>query len=442
MLQTIKATVERYNMFSGVEEVTVALSGGADSVALLSAMLKLSDEYGFKVYAAHLNHSLRADESDEDERFVRKLCEKLGVPLFCEKADVNGFAESKKLSIEFAARQIRYEFLNRVAKGCVATAHTANDNIETVLYNMARGTGLSGLCGIPPKRDIFIRPLIEVERCEIEEYCRENGLQYRIDSTNADVHYKRNFIRHNIVPKILEVNSSAVKNVQQMSKTLRDDKEALYLLAVKSYNDALVDGGLAKEKLNQLHSAIRSRCIMMLFESVADKCLEYKNVEAVTELLKLDFGKVSVVGDYSAVLKNGVLKFVPSKNCRLPMQTVTNFPFCDLGLKISKLSIEKFKNILKFNNLLLNNALDYDKICGKIVLRGRKPSDKIRLKGRNCTKSLKKLLNEAKTDEYIRDAIPLISDDNGVVWLYGFGVDESVAVDDLTKTVILIENEG
>ena len=186
MLQCVKATIARHNMLEGVKEVTVALSGGADSVTLLSVMLKIRDEFNFTLSAAHLNHCLRGEEADRDEQFVRELCQRLNVPLFCEKADVKAFAKVNSMSIELAARQVRYAFLERVSKGVIATAHNANDNFETVLHNMARGTGIVGLCGIRPKRDRFIRPLIEVGREAIERYCAEEGLLFCTDSTNSD----------------------------------------------------------------------------------------------------------------------------------------------------------------------------------------------------------------------------------------------------------------
>ena len=286
MLEYVKQSIRQSDMLHGVSEVTVALSGGADSVALLSVMLELSKELPFSVSAAHLNHCLRGAESDRDEQFVRKLCEDFGVPLCVEKADVYGFAKSHGLSVELAARQVRYDFLERVSNGAIATAHTASDNIETVLHNAVRGTGIAGLCGIPPKRGRFIRPLIGVTRQQIEDYCHKKGLSFCIDSTNSDQTFTRNRIRHSVVPELVKVNSAAIKNVSLLSATLREDASFLSFEAQKSFETASENGGLKVETLQRLHPAIAKRCIAILFEKTVGCVLERQHVNAVFDLLQ------------------------------------------------------------------------------------------------------------------------------------------------------------
>ncbi len=447
MLDSVKATILRYNMLDGQHRVTVALSGGADSVALLSVLSVLREQLGISVSAAHLNHCLRGDESDRDEQYVRELCSEMHIPLVCEKADVKGFAENEGISIELAARKVRYEFLERVSDGLIATAHTASDNIETVLHNMARGTGLTGVCGIPPKRGRFIRPLLGVTRAEVEQYCREKGLHFCIDSTNADESYTRNFIRHSVVPKILEVNSQAVKNTARMSEYLRDDADYLKKVTADTLKDIKLGDGLDVQKLKSLHPAIRSRCIATFYEQCVGQTPEHQHITAVTELLDTA-GKTGVSNCFWASCKNGILRFVPlPKGIKLPECEAQPIPFEYNGIKIYTVSLEKYKKILKFNSLLLNNAVDYDKICGKLVLRGRLGGDRIRLSGRNCTKTLKKLFNESKLDEYLREGLAVAADSEGVVWLQGFGNDSRVSVDENTDTVLVFDvsnsmNEG
>ncbi len=429
-------------MMDGSDNVTVALSGGADSVALLSVLLSIKDELGFSVSAAHLNHSLRGEESDRDEQYVRALCKRLSVPLTVERADIKAFVKHSKMSIELAARQVRYEFLERVSKGLIATAHTANDNIETVLHNMARGTGVTGVCGIPPKRGRFIRPLINVTRQQVEAYCEVNGLKFCVDSTNSDEAYTRNFIRHSIVPKILEVNLGAVKNVAQMSEALRDDADYLRKAAVDALEGLVIGDGLDAKNLRSLHPAVRSRCIALFYEQRVGKTPEHQHIDAVTKLLETA-GRISVQNNFSAVLKNGVLRFVPLPTGEvLPEISVDSFPFLYRDVKIYKVTAEKFKNILKVNSLLLNNAVDYDKICGILNVRGRISGDKIALNGRNCTKTLKKLFNESKIDEFLRERLVVAADSRGVLWLQGFGIDTRAAVDDTTETVLVFDITG
>ena len=183
MINKIRNTIKKYDMFSASPNVSVALSGGADSVCLLYSLLKLKDEFNLNISALHLNHNLRGEESERDERFVRELCDKLMVPLKIESVDVLTESERRSESIELTARDLRYDFFKRNTNGTVAIAHTASDNLETVIYNLTRGSGIRGICGIPPKRDIYIRPLIEVTSNEVRGFLEENEIDFVIDSS-------------------------------------------------------------------------------------------------------------------------------------------------------------------------------------------------------------------------------------------------------------------
>ena len=212
MLETVKRTIADHAMLAPGETVLLALSGGADSVALLCALRAL----GYPVRAFHLNHCLRGAESDRDEAFCRALCERLGVPLTVERIDVR--AQTAGEGIEAAARRIRYERLAAAAQGAkIATAHTADDNLETMLFHLARGTGPKGLAGIPPVRDGVIRPLIGVERAQVEAYLAELGQDYVTDSTNLADSYTRNRIRHGVVPALRQINPEAGRAALRLS---------------------------------------------------------------------------------------------------------------------------------------------------------------------------------------------------------------------------------
>ena len=232
-------TIQKYHMLSSEDVVLVALSGGADSMALLYFLYK---NCNYKLYAAHINHNLRGEESDGDEEFVKTCCKNLKIELFILNADVKIEAQCKGFSIEQAARSIRYDFLEKTAEGLhakIATAHTLSDNMETVLFNLVRGTGIKGLCGIPPVRNNIIRPLLECTRAEIEEYCAKNNLSYVIDSTNTDTKYNRNFIRHKIIPALYQINPSFDIGVNRLTEGLRNDEDYLSELAnahIKQYN--------------------------------------------------------------------------------------------------------------------------------------------------------------------------------------------------------------
>lgn len=253
--------------------VCVALSGGADSVSLLIVLNELREELHTELFACHLNHGLRGEESDRDERFCRELCEKLGVPICSRKINVSELMR-KHESVEQAARRERYVFfeeaLARFGADMLATAHNANDNAETVLLNLARGTGLKGLCGIPPVRSFgagsfrVIRPLIFCERAEIEEFLNERGQGCVTDATNLSEDYTRNKIRRRIVPELSEINPSVVAVIGRMTRNLRADSVFLDSLAEKALAAAREGRGWNAAELAGLPDPIKARAVRQI----------------------------------------------------------------------------------------------------------------------------------------------------------------------------------
>ena len=423
MLNKVISAIEKYDMLKYTEKVTVALSGGADSVCLLYVLSELAEKYKITLSAIHINHMLRGEESDRDEAFVRSLCEKKEIPLDVKKIDVMSIAEKTGESIELAARNVRYKAFAEIDCGLVATAHSADDNLETVLYNIARGSGLKGVCGIPPTRDIYIRPLIFCTRQEIEAYLKEKGAKFVTDSSNLTDDYTRNFLRHNVVPALQKVNPSVNKTVATMCASLREDEEFLSNFAKRIYllaqREDYLDSGVLKVQPNSIIKRVIAIYLEDRFATKTD-ALHLENLKNVL----INGGKASINNGITAFCKNGRFYFSSDK-------TQISKPVYFVQQK------ETFvKNSSNVNNLFLKNAVDCDKINGKLTVRTREPFDKIRLLGRNCTKSLKKLMNELKIPEELRDVIPVAADDDGVVWVYGVGVDERVAVDKNTNKAI------
>lgn len=418
MLNKIIRAIEKYQMLENTNSVTVALSGGADSVCLLYALKELSFKYPLNISAIHINHNLRGTESDSDQSFTENLCSKLGVPLKVFSINVKESAKQSGESIELAARRMRYEIFKEFGCGVVATAHTASDNLETVIFNTARGTGIKGLCGIPPKRDIFIRPLIFCTRTEIEEYLKEKELSFVTDSTNLKTEYTRNFIRHNAVPTYKELNPSVEQTVSTMCENLREDTDFLETTAHKIFLLCFKDNQLDAQMLSLQHSAIIKRVIGEYLFKTQNITLDSLHLENCKNIL-LSGGRVGLPKNLSAVCKNG--KFYTEK------------PNDENGQTFKVEIKEKIlKSNEKINNLFLKNAIDCDKINGGLKIRTRLASDEIRLAGRNCTKTLKKLFCEQKIQISLRDSIPVAADDSGVVWVYGIGVSERVLVDSNT----------
>ncbi len=427
MLDKVLKGITEYDMLRQSHRVTVALSGGADSVSLLNALIQLKEELNIEIYAAHLNHCLRGDESDRDEAFVRALCEKMNITLFCEKADINTESAKSGESTELCARRVRYQFLERVAAGgVIATAHTASDSAETVLLNLTRGTALKGLCGIPAVRGIFIRPLILVTRAEVEQYCEKNKISYVTDSTNLTDDYTRNKIRHNVVPTLCEINTSFENTVTRTAKILSEDNSFLEQAAARLYSESEKENGLKTERLLAAHPAISKRVIMRyLSENGVDAFSA--NLEQVLGILQ--GGKVVLPAKKTLSVKKGVLKLEKEEEA------------AEFQVEYSVINREIYENLKKVNTLLLKNTLDYDKISGEVLLRGRISGDKIRLSGRGVTKTLKKLYTENAVPQGQRENLPLLADNLGPVWVHGFGVAERVEVDCKTKNILLVKSE-
>ncbi len=262
LIQKITLAVKQYDM--KLQSVIVALSGGADSVSLLLALR----EMGVGVRACHLNHGLRGEESDNDQQFCADLCRKLDVDLFTRKINCAELAE-KHESVEECARRARYAFFEEALEyfggnSVIATAHTADDNLETVLLNLVRGTGLRGLCGIPPVRGNIIRPLILSERRDVLEYLSEKGQDYVTDKTNFSEDYSRNRVRLNIIPEIKKLNPSLVGTVSRMTGNLRLDSDYLDCRARNILEQCRCKNGYDAARLAEYPPPIKSRAVKII----------------------------------------------------------------------------------------------------------------------------------------------------------------------------------
>lgn len=432
MKKTVLKAVKEFSLLGDYSNptITVALSGGADSMALLNVLLELKDELKISVEAAHFNHLIRGAEAERDEEFVKSACEKLGVRLYIGRGDVPKYAKEKGISLETAAREMRYDYLNRINKDFIATAHTASDNLETVLFNLARGTAIDGLCGIPPKREIFIRPLIMATRNQVEEYCEQNNISYVTDSTNLSDDYTRNKIRHKIVPVLKEINPSLEKTVTRMSVSLKQDSIALEKIAEEFLKNNITDKGYLKlNNFGSLDLSTSSRVVKKYIETVAVGVkLETVHIKAVLGVINSG-GKSSLPEKYTAICEKDILRVLKYQ------ENEENFEYqvemtetCDNFL-ISQQNV---------NNLLLKNSLDCDKIIGQCVVRTRMAGDSIRLKNRGCTKTLNKIYNESNIPKDERDKIPVIADEKGVIWIYGVGVAHRCAVTENSKRIVII----
>ena len=423
MIARFRETAARYGMLPAGARVLCACSGGADSTALLHLLCHTE---GVAVICAHFNHRLRGAEADRDEAWVRALCDELSVPCVCESADVAGYAAAQHMGLEEAARTLRYAFLERAAEaqGCdrIATAHHAEDNAETMLWNLVRGSGARGLSGIPPVRGRIIRPMLNVTRPQIEAYLRENGLSCVFDSSNRADDNPRNRIRHHVLPLLLAENPSAMEHISAAAESLRTDDAYLSALAQRFITDYLQDGALPIPELLALPEPVGTRVLRSLCGPA-----QRKHIEAVCALCRS--GKAHAEADLPGrrVRKEyDRLYFVSApENAdfrrEIPLGT-TDLP--ELSLRILREPARIFDEIHNsFNTFFFKS----DSIRGRISVGPAHGGEKIRLPGRGCTKTLKKLFQESKMPPAQRKATPVLYDADGVIAVYGFGIAERCA---------------
>lgn len=438
-------TIEKYEMLSDGDSVTVALSGGADSVALLHFLCAERQRWNIRLSACHINHQLRGEESLRDEGFVRQLCEKMEVPLTVFRENIADGAKSAGESVEQFGRRIRYERLAQVGKdGKIATAHTLSDRAETTFINLLRGTGLKGLCGIPPVVGNIIRPLIQCTREEIESYCAENALPYMQDSTNFSVQYTRNQIRLGVLPALREMQPGFFAVYQRTLSHLEEDSDFLEETAKKAYEQADTGDGLDVCQLQKLHPAIFFRVIKAFFVSHGLP-FDTIHVQLAREMISCQTGPMEVTGGTFLRVQNGRMtvyrKPLPLRMDPLEV-SVGLLPQNPLaGGRLWLLNYEQFTNLRKQDRNILKKAIDYDKIYGRLFLRQKKEGDYLRLSYRHVGKPLRIWWNEQKVPPEKREQIPVLADELSLVWVPDLGVDERVQPTENTKHVLVVDIE-
>ena len=423
-------TVERCGMLAPGERVIVALSGGADSMALLFFLNALRAPMVLTVEAAHVNHQLRGADADADEQFVRETCAALEIPLHVRRVDVSAYAAAQGIGLEAAGREVRYDFFDSLGPDCkVATAHTLSDSVETVLGHLARGSGLRGLCGIPPVRGNVIRPLIDCTREQVEDYCRRLSIRYCSDQTNFSRTYTRNRIRLDLIPAFRQLNPAFEEAVHRFVSDARADEEYLTRLADRAMQGAERGNGYDVRALAQLEPPVRRRALYRILYRHGGVMPEHKHLETADRLLQHG-GRASLYGGIDAVVAGGILRFYGRQAEDLSF----SFPLCPGRHPIPGGAVEITQGAFihkKFKNEGLDIRIDCAKINRQATVRTRQPGDAIQLPGRP-SKSLKKLLNEAHIplDERARRVV--VSDACGPLWVEGFGPAERARVSDQT----------
>lgn len=402
MLNKLLCFIREYKMISAGDEVVCAVSGGADSVALLFAMYLLAPKLQITLKAAHFNHGLRGAESDRDETFVREFCARYNISLSVGRENVT----AGERGLEASARDARYAFL-KAFPGKVATAHTADDNAETVLMHMLRGSGLRGLGGITPVRGNLIRPMLGVTRQEVLDFLLEYHLSFVQDSSNDTDQFLRNRIRHHVMPYLRTENPRLPENLSAAALRLREDEEYLSAQAMSAYTEDI-------DKLKKLPLSLQRRILACFLSRNGVKEPSSDQIESARRLLFSEKGSATVqyAGDIRITRRDGKLICFEEESVPKPVRLS-----CPGKLEMPRLNLRIV--------CLPDQVPQLQKDCftvqttGELIVRPRQPGDSIRLCG--GTKSLKKLYIDEKIPAHKRSGIPVIADACGVLGVYGIG---------------------
>lgn len=452
MLPHVFRYIKKHCIFPRGSRVLVGVSGGMDSVALLHILRAFQEKLGIEPEAAHFNHGIRA-EAGEDERFVEALCEKLRVPLHIGRADVPALAEETGVSLEVAAREARHAFFANVMReshfGKLALAHHLDDQAETVLLRLVRGSGADGLGAMAPVEDNgIVRPLLCVGREDIHAWCVENTIDWREDASNADTSIPRNWVRHELMPLLRQhLNPSAPAVLCRAAELLRDDEYYLSAEADKALARVEIrkDGGIAVpvDFVAGLHPAVQSRALRQLIARAGLACdVERVNIDDVASLLEdgMTGRRIDLDGGYAALREAAALVIVP----RLPEETV--YPPVRLavpGLTRAAggvFACEALDGIPAGYRDHVNSVqyFDLDAFPQDVVARSRMPGDRFHPLGATGGKKLKEFLIDRKAARWGRGGIPLLARGGDVLWVVGHAIADSVKITGGTVRVLKI----
>lgn len=457
MVNKVINTINKYNMIQYGDNVIVGLSGGADSVCLLWILNFLKKDLGIKLTAIHVHHGIRGQAADEDVLFAESFCQELNIPLEVVYRDIKEEAKRLRISEEEAGRKARYEIFGKrsieLGEAKIALGHHQNDQAETILFNVIRGSGLKGLGGIRPSRDLIIRPLIKCTRSEIESYCNENNLTYQEDETNQLLVYTRNKIRQELIPYIEKnLNPNFVNQMSNMSELLQEEEAYLEQQALAFYKrhsnkNNKADVCFDVNQLLNTHCVIRKRVYRkaIMDMGIALKDFEYKHINIIEDLLNKKTGK-RVDLPYGVFVEKvyNELCFKIKKEYKKPwLHTIDkgNGTFYINEAKGTfELRVLQNENISEIPRNNYTKWFDYDKIKSNyLTVRNRQDGDYIYLKGLNGKKKLKDFFIDLKVPRDERNHIPLLVDHDELIWVIGYRISEMYKVTDETTRILEVK---
>ena len=447
--------IKENSMFDKGDKVIVAVSGGPDSTCLLYILNEIKEKIGITLVGAHLNHCLREGDADKDEEYAKKTCESLNIEFYSKKVDVHRIAKEKNLSCEMAGREERYKFFKELTISLnaskVALAHNANDQAETILMRIMRGTGIEGIVGIKPVRDkIYVRPILHLSRKEIEEYCLINSISPRIDKSNLENIYARNKVRLELIPYMEQnFNKDIIRTLNRLSDIVKKDDEYLKSISQKEFKKHCEIGHqrvIINKNAFELHEAILSRIVRRALLEVNRDLYNFEkiHISSVIKLQRHETGK-SIMLPQNIIVENcygNIYIFAQDKEVAYNSN--------QYSLSIDEKNIIHSLNVaiemdvkpkVKFGEFRGTDYIknfDYDKISGPIILRHRKDGDRFMPLGMTGNKKIKDLFIDLKIPKSKRNEIPLICFGDDISWVVGYRVSEKFKVSKDTKNILRI----
>jgi len=485
--QNIIQLISKQNLLDNGDKLLIALSGGPDSLFALHFFNKFKSKFGIEISAMHVNHLLRGDESDKDEIFCESMCKELNIKFTSEKVDVQGFANNNKQSIEEAARNLRYQKLSQYASKIkatkIVTAHNLEDNTETVLLNLFRGTGLKGAGGIPIRRENIIRPFLSTSKIDILNYLDSNKIEYRIDSSNLENDFTRNYLRNEIIPKIKEnINSGIDNNILKFSEIVSQSEKAIHNYAEEVGTKFIKKSESGIEILNLIaiekYENIFPNVIKLGLEKEFQKVFTFDDISKIKSIFSLQVGSKVELSNNVVAIKEREFLFIYSKNeSSLGDSDFINPRFKSGGkelktkhpkrasarlgtrLKNGIFIIENYALKLnesiqignkKFSACLVERAeveysnnkdvefINGDNISFPLTIREWKDGDRFSPIGLKGTKKISDFLTEAKVNSKSRKKQLILLNEDKIIWVVGHRIDESVIINEETKKIIKI----
>ena len=449
MINKVKTTIKKNKLIFPNEHIVVGVSGGADSMCLLHILQSLREEYKLQLTVAHINHGMRI-EAKEDAAFVKGMCEKWDIPYKEHQCNIVQIAKDQRCSEEEAGRNERYWFFEEIRKTCgadkIAVAHTMNDQAETMLMRLIRGSGMTGLGAMMAKRDVVIRPLLLISREEVEAYCHQYDIAFKQDKTNEMDLYTRNRLRRHVLPMLKkDFNPRIIEAVAQTAFQLQEAEEYLVIQTQTAYQSVVTTDNkgymIQIEPFLLYHLVIQRRIIRLVIDYYLGslKNINYANVNDILELFYKQSGKMVDIGNQTIAIREHehvrIMKQEKKSSFSVNLEIGTNaIVQCSKKVEISIYNDSKIKQ--RHENTYTKN-IDYDKMSGNLQIRNRKQGDRILLKG--GSKKLKDFFIDEKIPKSCRDDVILLADDKYVIWVVGYRLSEAYYITDKTKRILQIQ---